>query len=744
MRAWHRRSSALQCGTPIAPSTQSDVDCGARVRKQCEQGYKCSSSEDCGAQMSCVQYYGAVEGRYCNRITSLRYPFPAYRSSVSAGVVLAGMGKWNFVPLALRSGLATLLNVPVPAVRIITLDDVNLPYPGDPYTAGTRVSRGEDTMNMYVTGMNATFTVFSEQWEVLMLQERLTHLLDMRVNMTRGGSPCYAGNATLRHGTETCPMPLSQRTPRQHLDSSVDSNLPGTNLIGLLAQLGPTPTSVSLLSSSPPTLGELDASPSAFYRPHHLDFATELSYANTSDVAGGEFWYTGEWFPQPPAVIIRDRHGRHITDVTTDTQITARMDPAEFPPKRDRESGEVVALNDVRVAGPVTAMYSGGISTFARIYVTAPVNTSSVYFVLENNQYASEVPWLASQPLLLVDRPQEVVIIPPPEVLHPVLVIFLVGCVMAAALFAMLRCCHLRMWCRVPVPEKRNVGGAKVTPSVDDALEKSKAGQGPSYTPHEPGDSVESEHKSQVEVNVKALSPKFKNLALDVDSYSDLAARLPRAGAQSAALGVGTLLQGGAEDDGGGGSRGRVRDPAAVAPPEAVVQHRETLDSIAAASSVLERLQGAESAAALTSRGIPTGETPRPESAGSIALAEAYSAIGTAPPKRRVKRSGLLRLFSSGSRASEGDPHGEFDLSAPAEKAEGGPSMPPRLRPHSPDTGARRMLRRQSSTSSVLSAGGLSTDEESASPSVPSGVPRLTRQASTARGSMRVLPTVTE
>ena len=699
-----RRCAGFSDTDNLANGGEADVDCGSRVSNKCAEGFQCQTSDDCLLHYTCVEYLFPVEGRFCAIIGSLRRPKPEYLSSINLGLQFRGMGKHNFEPDSFRKAIGALVGMPQEAVRLVALTDEIGPYPGDPEALRERRALAEYRSSAfdYVSGMNVSMVVFTERWELRLILERLSNLLHMRVVE---GKACYAGSSATAtaQGTPICSN-TTQLDDLEVLDRGVHMNENGSNLLQLLNAEGMPATSVRFLALQQATISTTDQGPDIFYRPERLEFARKLDYSSNTDGAGFPFWWAGELFPQAPVVILRDRHGRHIQDVTPDTQITASLNEAEFPPTRNPVTQEILQMNPTRIAGPSTKLYLQGEASFDRIYITSSMNRSRLFFALEINAYASTVPVLTSEPLVVRVRPKVTVVIPPPEVTHPALILFATGVLLGAAGFVLIRMCKARMWCRVPEREKR-AGRTQVKPSTAPKLDTAK------YEGHdaekEQADAAEqAEAAAQAAAYVETKQTPFKNIALDMNNYSEFAARLPRP-PQTKAVGEGMFYGGEAKQK--QPSDGKLVSSGAVTSAEHVFSHKSTFASIAAIQKARQKIEGSTNTdeSQLSGR-MPQGDTARSHSEHEGELHSTYNALGVVPPPKKKKAGIMSRVFRGSS--SKADAEGTYDLSQ-AVQVRSGQQQESAHRVVPQGSSRRNAFARQSSSASMMSAGGLSVED---------------------------------
>lgn len=678
------------------------MDCGARVTNKCGEGYQCQTSDDCQPQHTCVEYLFPVEGRFCAIVGSLRRPKPEYLSSINLGLQLKNVGKHNFQPEAFKSSLGDIIGMPQEAIRFLALTDEIGPYPGDPETSRARgLAEYRSSAFDYISGINASLVIFTERWELRLILERVENVLHMR---EVDGLPCFAGQASaaLDQGTPTCSN-ITLLGPLDVLDQSIHTGVAGSNFLQKLNAKGMPVTSLSFISQQLPLISTTDQGPDIFYRPERLEFSQSIDYSSNTDEKGAAFWWAGELFPQSPAVILKDRHGRHIQDVTPDTQIAASLNEAEFPPSRNPVTKEIIQMHPTRIAGPSTKLYLQGEASFDRIYITSNMNNSKLYFTLEVNVYAGTVSVLESEPLQVRVRPEVVVVIPPPEVTNPVLILFAAGVVLVAAGFLLIRTCKARMWCRVPEKERR-AGRTKVQPSSAPKLDTDK------YESHdaaqeEAAEAQKAEEAAQAIAQVETKATPYRNIALDMDNYSELAARLPRP-PQTKAVGQGMFYS-------GGESRERPLDgtlisSGAVTSAEHIFSHKATFASVAAIQKARQKIDGRNMQPQLSGR-MPQGDTTRSHTEHEGELHSTYSALGVAPPQKRKKKGVMQRFFGASSGAEDGA-DSQYDFSQPIELRAASQNI--RAGQFVPQGSSRRnAFVRQGSTSSVMSAGGMSEDD---------------------------------
>ncbi len=704
----NRRCSGFAENDRLANGGETDVDCGARVSTKCAEGYRCQTSEDCASQHTCVEYLEPVEGRFCAVVSSLRRPKPEYLSSINLGLQLDGVGKHNFDPLVFRSALGSVIGMPAEAVRLVALTDEIGPYPGDPETGVRRqLAVHRSPAFDYISGMNASLVVFTERWELRLILQRLEHLLHMRVVK---GMPCYAGKDpdAVSQGSVVCSN-VTLNDALVQLNPDVNTGEEGSNMLQLMrAATMPNLKSLTFVAGQSPRISATDQGPDIFYRPERMEFRQKIDYSSNKDEKGQPFWWAGELFPQPAVVILRDRHGRHIQDVTPDTQVTASLNEQEFPPTRNPVTKEILKMNPTRIAGPSTKLYLQGEASFDRIYVTSQMNNSRIYFTLEVNTYAAGVSVLASDPLIVRVRPEIVEVIPPPEVTHPVLILFATGVVLAAAGFCLIRACKARMWCRVPEREKR-AGKKKVQPSTAPKLETDN------YETHdveqEEADAAKAaDAAAKAAAHVETKATPFKNIALDVNNYSELAARLPKP-AQTKAVGEGMFY--GGERGGENPADGTLVSASAVTSAEHIFSHHHAFASVAAVQNARSKIDNRGTDAQLSGR-MPQGDTARSLGEHEGQLFSTYNALGVAPPKRKKKKSVMQRMFGS---SKDSGAEGEYDLEAPVQvqnpnqRARAGSHSSARPSLAGAGSSRRNAFVRQGSTVSVMSAGGMSEDD---------------------------------
>jgi hypothetical protein len=631
---------------------------------------------------------------------------------------LGKVGKHNFNPAAFKRALGSLIGMPEIALRFIAVTDDVGQYPGDP-TAASRsllqreLAESRSAVFDYVTSMNASLVVFSERWELRLILERLVNVLEMRVSGT--GSPCYAGSAASRNlqGTPVC-QNITLIPPTSQLSESVHHNASGQNLLQSIRAAGMLASFVAVLPDQAPVISSSDAGPDIFYRPAVLEFSQELDYSSNLDSAGETFWWAGERFPVAPVVLIRDRHGRHVEDVTPDTQITVSLNEAEFPATVNPVTKEIIRMNPTRIVGPSTKLYLQGEAAFDRIYISSTMNSSRLHFNLETNPFANDVPELKSAPLNVRVRPAVVVIIPPPVVTHPALILFGVGVVLVACLCCLVRVCKARMWCRVPESEKRG-GRTKIKPSFEPQMETRN------YATHDVEKETGDEEKAAVTAALEAQpieskATPYKNNALDSENYSELVARLPKV-AKTKAVGQGMFYID--KPSMANPSDGELVSSNAVTSAAHVFSHRAVFDSVAALEKARRKIEGTPGEDPQLSGRMPTGTTARSEGPGEGALSSIYNSIGVVLPKRRQKQGVMGRLFGR-NRADDKGPHPEFDLMQPAEvcavvvrPASGGSNSRNRsvFQLGQQGSSRRNAIARQGSTSSLMSAGGISDDD---------------------------------
>ena len=468
------------CNDKLWNGNEADVDCGRSCANKCEPGYHCTDSTDCAEGLTCrvhAEYRTLQRPAFCvlpnAGRTAQTYEPDSFTSTISMAVTVLGTAKFKFSTLAFTTAVRRLLNSAEGSVHIDALHDhdpvaasVRDPYANITWTrrldqwsdeagqlsnvSSQRQAAEEpvltDVLTTYMDGVDVQFSVLAESWEHTLIAQRMGTLLQLRLNATGTGLPCFAGpdSRDADEGTALC----AQRSQVVDLQTRGQSpQWPGQALTDLLAEEGFNHTSIALLRVPREEAG----SPSTFFRPASIELYREPGYTASNDT----YAYAGEPLPVTPIVLARDRHARQVVDVFPDTKIKVYLNAKEFRPTYNSKGTVVIAPNPTHVAGITDRLLRDGAAFFTRIYVTKPINGSRLFFRMIDNPYMAEVPEISSRTLVLIERPAVVYVPPPENLMDPFLVFMLFACTLGAVLFCVFRVLRWRRWCTTPEPYKR-------------------------------------------------------------------------------------------------------------------------------------------------------------------------------------------------------------------------------------------------------------------------------------------------